>query len=727
MTTRINHHGLKIDRELEGFLADAALPAAGIVGDEAQASFWSGFAQIIAEFTPRNTELLVRRDELQRQVDDWYRNHPGEQDPNKYADFLLNIGYLEPEPADFSITTQGVDEEITSMSGPQLVVPLLNARFAINAANARWGSLYDALYGTSAIPEDTGAERNTSGYNRVRGDRVIAWGRAFLDRTLPLERGSHRDVRAYRTDGTTLTVEFPDGNAGLADPALFVGFTGEVGDPESLYFRHNGLHIQLLIDPGSPVGSTDSAGVQDIVLEAAVTNIMDLEDAVAAVDAHDKTVAYEHWLGLNQGTLDVSFERNGKTVRRRLNDDRYITGIDGEQHRLHGRSLNLVRNVGHLMTNPAILDAAGSEVYEGIMDAVITALGAVPGLDQDNPRRNSRTGSIYIVKPKQHGSAEVAFTADLFAAVERLLGLPECTLKIGLMDEERRTSLNLDACIREAADRLVFINTGFMDRTGDEIHTSMYAGPVLPKAEEKSAPWMMAYEDNNVDAGLARGLHGTAQIGKGMWAMTEQMAELLDSKVAQPAAGASTAWVPSPTAGVLHATHYHDVDVATVQQKLREGGRRDTRSDLLTIPVTDSNIDGVLRELDNCCQSILGYVVRWVEQGVGCSKVPDIDDVDLMEDRATLRISSQTLANWLLHGLITRDQVVDSLTRMAEVVDRQNAFDPAYQPMTPDVGNSIGWSAARDLVLEGLTQPSGYTEPILHRRRLEYKEHNERC
>lgn len=727
MTERITAGGLQVAKELYDFVNDTALPAAGIEDKDA---FWQGFGDIVEKFTPRNVELLAKRDELQAKLDDWYRANPGKQDMDAYVAFLKEIGYLVEDPGEYQVTTANVDTEITSTAGPQLVVPVLNARFAINAANARWGSLYDALYGTNAISEEGGAEKGVKGYNKVRGDRVIAWGRDFLDKVVPLLEGSHADVTSYDIVDGRLLATVGDEQVGLREPEVLAGYTGELDNPDSIYLKHNGLHIQLLIDPESPVGSTDKAGVKDIILEAAVTNIMDLEDSVAAVDAADKTLGYSNWLGLNVGDLEVDIVKGGKPAKRIINDDRTYTDLEGNEQTLHGRSLNLVRNVGHLMQNPAILDRNGEEIYEGIMDSVITPICAIPGLDQDNPRKNSRTGSIYIVKPKQHGPEESAFTNELFAAVEDLLGLERNTMKVGLMDEERRTSLNLDAAIKEVSERVVFINTGFMDRTGDEIHTSIQAGPMFRKAEQKTAPWMLAYEDNNVDAGLAHGLQGKAQIGKGMWAMTEQMAELLEQKIGQPKQGASTAWVPSPTGAVLHATHYHQVDVFGVQDKLLTDGRRDAREDLLTIPVAaakagepgaDWSDDEKQNELDNNCQSILGYVIRWVEQGVGCSKVPDINDVDLMEDRATLRISSQTLANWLLHDVVTEEQIIDSLQRMAEVVDRQNEGDDAYLPMAADFDESIGFQAAKDLILKGVEQPAGYTEPILHRARLAFK------
>ena len=727
MTERITAGGLQVAKVLYDFVNDTALPAAGIEDKDA---FWQGFGDIVEKFTPRNVELLAKRDELQAKLDDWYRENPGQQDMDSYVAFLKEIGYLVEDPGEFQVTTANVDTEITSTAGPQLVVPVLNARFAINAANARWGSLYDALYGTNAISEEGGAEKDGKGYNKVRGDRVIAWGRDFLDKGVPLLEGSHADVTSYDIVDGRLVATIDGNQVGLREPEVLVGYTGEIGDPDSIYLKHNGLHIQILIDPESPIGKTDKAGVKDIILEAAVTNIMDLEDSVAAVDAADKVLGYTNWLGLNVGDLEIDITKGGKPAKRAINDDRTYTDLEGNEQKLHGRSLNLVRNVGHLMRNPAILDRNGEEIHEGIMDAVITPICAIPGMDQNNARKNSRTGSIYIVKPKQHGPEESAFTNELFAAVEDLLGLDRNTMKVGLMDEERRTSVNLDAAIKEVSERVVFINTGFMDRTGDEIHTSIQAGPMFRKAAQKTAPWMLAYEDNNVDAGLAHGLQGKAQIGKGMWAMTELMAELLEQKIGQPKQGASTAWVPSPTGAVLHATHYHQVDVFEVQDKLITDGRRDTRKDLLTIPVAaakpgepgaDWSDEEKQNELDNNCQSILGYVIRWVEQGVGCSKVPDINDVDLMEDRATLRISSQTLANWLLHGVVSEEQIIDSLHRMAEVVDRQNEGDDAYLPMAKDFDQSIGFQAAKELILEGTKQPSGYTEPILHRARLDFK------
>ena len=725
-TERITAGGLEVAKTLYDFVNGEVLPGTGVD----QEKFWEGFGAIVAKHTPRNRELLAKRDDLQAKLDEWYTQNPGTQDAEKYTAFLKEIGYLVDQPEDFEIRTENVDAEFATTAGPQLVVPILNARFAINAANARWGSLYDALYGTDVISEENGAEKG-KGYNKVRGDKVIAWGRDFLDEAVPLESGSHADVEKYDITSGQLAAVIDGNEVHLQQPEVFVGYAGEKDAPTDIVLKHNGLHIDIQIDAESPIGSTDKAGVKDIVLEAAVTAIMDFEDSIAAVDATDKVLGYHNWLGLNQGTLAEEVSKGGKTFTREQNDDRYFTARDGSELRLHGRSTMLCRNVGHLMTNPAILDAEGNEVFEGIMDAVITAACAIPGTDLDNARRNSREGSIYIVKPKQHGPEESAFTNDLFASVEDLLGLPRFTLKIGLMDEERRTSVNLDACIEAIADRVAFINTGFMDRTGDEIHTSLLAGPMFRKPKLKASLFMESYENNNVDAGLAHGLSGKAQIGKGMWAKTDLLAEMVEQKIDQPRQGASTAWVPSPTGATLHATHYHVVDVYAVQEKLITDGRRDSIPGILTVPVAAAKVgegdatwtaEEIQEELDDNCQSILGYVVRWVEQGVGCSKVPDIHDIDLMEDRATCRINSQLLANWLKHGVVTEEQVIEALQRMAAVVDRQNAGDDAYRDMAPDFENSVAWKAARDLVLLGTTQPSGYTEPILHARRLEFKE-----
>ena len=720
MSQRIKNGNLQVSSELDSFLRDEVLPGLNIEPEQ----FWNSFEKVLMEFKPRNLSLLEERKNLQQKIDDWHLERRGEAHNQKeYIQFLKEIGYLKEEKDDFEITTHNVDEEISKVAGAQLVVPVMNARFSLNAANARWGSLYDALYGTDMISEEDGAERSGP-YNPIRGNKVIDFSKSFLDDSVPLASGKYKDVTGFKVQNGSLEINVSDQSVStLSDESQFIGFTGEEDSPKSILLKNNNLHIEIQVDNEDPVGKDDPAGIKDVILESAVTTIQDLEDSVAAVDAEDKALAYRNWLGLMKGDLEESFMKGDKELTRSLSQDRLYCDKDGEDILLPGRSVLLVRNVGHLMTNPAILDSEGDEVPEGIMDAMFTICIAKHDLLKKGKLANSRTGSIYIVKPKMHGPDEVQFTCDLFSRVEEELKIDPLTVKVGIMDEERRTTVNLKECIRVAKDRIIFINTGFLDRTGDEIHTSMEAGPVVPKAQMKQQPWINAYEDWNVDVGLETGFQGKAQIGKGMWAMPDEMLGMYENKSMHPEAGANCAWVPSPTAATLHAIHYHQISVSDQQDKLATRPRASVE-DILTIPILEDpsalSDEDIQTELDNNCQGILGYVVRWVDLGVGCSKVPDINNIGLMEDRATCRISSQHIANWLHHGVCSQEQVLETMKKMAVIVDEQNASDPDYIDMSPDF-DGIAFSAAVDLAVEGRSQPSGYTEPILHSKRLKYK------